>query len=126
MGIIKKVGEAIANVGERFDRATSTIGTGMGYRSRSHALRSRIDSLSIPKVLSSRRQVRRVAAAPVTRRREGYDAAGRKEMPQSAPRLTPELQSPSQASLASVGGGLEDLTLSQNSGLAEGISFRSN
>ena len=116
MGIIKKVGEAITNVGERFDRATSTIGTGMGYRSRSHALRSRIDSLSIPKVGSSRRQVRRVNAAPAARRRQ---------TPQQA---TPsqELQSPSQAQLATYGGGLEDLTLSQNSGLAEGISFRSN
>ena len=120
MGIIKKIGEAITNVGERFDRATSTIGTGMGYRSRSHALRSRIDSLSIPKVGSSRRQVRRVNATPVARRRQ-------KEMPQHSPAPSSQgLQSPSQASLATYGGGLEDLSLSQNSGLAEGISFRSN
>jgi hypothetical protein len=61
-----------------------------------------------------------VSAAPVARTR-------RREIEQHSPASRQqELQAPSQASLATVGGGLEDLTLSQNSGLAEGISFRSN
>tara|TARA_Y100000310_G_scaffold115027_1_gene113553 strand:- start:322 stop:675 length:354 start_codon:yes stop_codon:yes gene_type:complete len=48
MGIIKRVGEMLMGAGDRLDRAGSTLGANIGYRSRSAALRSRIDNLPAP------------------------------------------------------------------------------
>ncbi|MDP6416127.1 MAG: hypothetical protein QGG54_14040 [Gammaproteobacteria bacterium] len=55
MGIIRRVGEAITGVGERTERAGQSMLSSLGYRSRSHALRSRIESLKVPQ-LAARKQ----------------------------------------------------------------------
>lgn len=64
MGIIKKVGEIISDVGERIDRAGASVMSGVGYRSRTHALRARIDSLPVPRVGGAKARAKARAAAP--------------------------------------------------------------
>jgi len=64
MGIIKKVGEIISDVGERIDRAGASVMSGVGYRSRTHALRSRIDSLPVPRVGGAKARAQARAKVP--------------------------------------------------------------
>ena len=56
MGIIKRVGEAITGIGERTERAGQGMLSSIGYRSRSHALRSRIESLKVPELMARKRK----------------------------------------------------------------------
>ncbi len=74
MGIIKKVGEVISDVGERLDRAGASVMSGAGYRSRTHALRSRIDSLPVPRV-SGKKKAR--AKTSAYKRRQTREVSSR-------------------------------------------------
>ena len=66
MGIIKRVGEMVTGMGERVDRAGASMMSGVGYRSRTHALRARIDSLPIPRI-GGRRTGGNYSPAPASR-----------------------------------------------------------
>ena len=50
MGIIKRVGQVITDIGERTDRASASTISGIGSRNRSHTIRRKIDTLRVPKV----------------------------------------------------------------------------
>jgi hypothetical protein len=50
MGIIKRLGQAITDIGERTERASASSLSGIGNRNRSHTLRRKIDTLRVPKV----------------------------------------------------------------------------
>jgi hypothetical protein len=50
MGIIKRLGQAITDIGERTDRASASSLSGIGNRNRSHTLRRKIDTLRVPKI----------------------------------------------------------------------------
>ena len=63
MGLIKKVGETLAGVGERVDKAGESMLSGVGYRARSGVLRSRIDSLRTPKLSTTRIRTPNVEAS---------------------------------------------------------------
>ena len=66
MGIITRVGEMVTGMGERVDRAGASMMSGVGYRSRTHALRTRIDSLPIPRI-GGRRKGSNYSPAPAAR-----------------------------------------------------------
>ena len=79
MGLIKKVGETLAGVGERVDRAGESVLSGVGYRARSGVLRSRIDSLRVPELSSTR----------IRTPQAGADAPKQREVRQVSPTRAP-------------------------------------
>jgi len=50
MGIIKRFGQVLTDIGERTDRASASSLSGIGNRNRSHTIRRKIDTLRVPKV----------------------------------------------------------------------------
>ena len=82
MGIIKRVGEMLMGAGDRLDRAGSTLGANIGYRSRSAALRSRIDNLPAP-TLNLRNTAQAQTATTREKRVARALAPVAKEQPQS-------------------------------------------
>jgi hypothetical protein len=83
MGIIKRVGEMVTGMGERVDRAGASMMSGVGYRSRTHALRTRIDSLPIPRI-GGRRKGSNYSPAPASREARTRPVAA-EEPPASIP-----------------------------------------
>ena len=106
MGIIKRLGQAITDIGERTDRATASSLSGIGNRNRSHTLRRKIDTLRVPKVnvvnSSDGISVRTDEPAPIV-------------IPTSAPQIEEESEEATVSSTSS----------SMNSNAGEGGEFAS-
>tara|TARA_Y100000592_G_C5384314_1_gene274991 strand:- start:268 stop:663 length:396 start_codon:yes stop_codon:yes gene_type:complete len=85
MGIIKRIGQAITDIGERTERASASTLSGIGNRSRSHTIRRKIDTLRVPKVNmvdSAEGSVRVDEPAPIVIPTKPVEEVEQKEVPQ--------------------------------------------
>ena len=84
MGIIKRIGQAITDIGERTERASASTLSGIGNRSRSHTIRRKIDTLRVPKVNmvdSAEGSVRVDEPAPIVIPTKPVEEVAQKEVP---------------------------------------------
>ena len=85
MGIIKRIGQAITDIGERTERASASTLSGIGNRSRSHTIRRKIDTLRVPKVNmvdSAEGSVRVDEPAPIVIPTKPVEEVAQQEVPQ--------------------------------------------
>lgn len=85
MGIIKRIGQAITDIGERTERASASTLSGIGNRSRSHTIRRKIDTLRVPKVNmvdSAEGSVRVDEPAPIVIPTRPVEEVAKQEVPQ--------------------------------------------
>ena len=85
MGIIKRIGQAITDIGERTERASASTLSGIGNRSRSHTIRRKIDTLRVPKVNmvdSAEGSVRVDEPAPIVIPTKPVEEVAQEEVPQ--------------------------------------------
>ena len=106
MGIIKRFGQVLTDIGERTERASASSLSGIGNRNRSHTIRRKIDTLRVPKV-------------NVVDSTDGITVTTDEPEPIVIPTSTPQLEQESEEATVS------SSSVSMNSNVGEGGEFSS-